>query len=70
VLSSEDLIESLERILGPSPLAASPISVPPTGALLDEVLEQSDRPVGAVLADVVRAELAGRLKIKDGVVSA
>jgi DNA processing protein len=68
VLSSEDLIESLERILGPSPAVASPISVPSTGVLLDEVLDQSDRPVGAVLADVVRAELAGRLKIKDGAV--
>jgi DNA processing protein len=70
VLSSEDLIESLERILGPSPRAASPISLPSMGVLLDEILEQSDRPVGAVLADVVRAELAGRLKIKDGVVGA
>jgi DNA processing protein len=70
VLSSEDLIESLERILGPSPRAASPIPVLAAGALLDEALEQSDRPVGAVLADVVRAELAGRLKITDGVVGA
>jgi DNA processing protein len=68
VLSSEDLIESLERILGPSPRAAAPTPFPTGGVLLDQVLEQSDRPVGAVLAEVVRAELAGRLKIKDGVV--
>ncbi|HUP16681.1 MAG TPA: DNA-processing protein DprA [Acidimicrobiia bacterium] len=68
VLSSEDLIESLERILGPSPRPPLPIPVVAPGSLLDEVLEQSDRPVGAVLAEVVRAELAGRLKIKDGVV--
>lgn len=68
VLSSEDLIESLERILGPSQRPATPNELPSRGALLDEVLEQSDRPVGAVLADVVRAELAGRLRIKDGVI--
>jgi hypothetical protein len=36
--------------------------------MLDQVLEQWDRPVGAVLADVVKAELAGRLQMKDGVV--
>jgi DNA processing protein len=68
VLSSEDLIESLERILGPSPRDAAPEDLPANGALLDQVLEQSDRPVGAVLADVVRAELAGRLQMRDGVV--
>ena len=66
VLSSGDLIESLERILGPAPIAASPNSITSTELLLDEVVEKSDRPVGAVLADVVRAELAGRRKIKDG----
>ncbi|MEX0667548.1 MAG: DNA-processing protein DprA [Acidimicrobiia bacterium] len=68
VLSSEDLIESLERILGPSPRVAAPEPLPADGAMLDQVLEQSDRPVGAVLADVVKAELAGRLQMKDGVV--
>jgi DNA processing protein len=68
VLSSEDLIESLERILGPSPRAATLTTFPSGRTLLDEVLEQSDRPVGAVLAEAVRAELTGRLKIKDGVV--
>ena len=65
VLSSEDLIECLERILGPSPRSAAPAPFP-SGGLLDELLEQSDRPVGAVLADLVKAELAGALKIKHG----
>ena len=69
VVSSEDLIESLERILGPAPIVASPIPGASAGVLLDEVLERSDRPDGAVLAEVVRAELAGRLKTKDGVVA-
>jgi DNA processing protein len=66
VLSGEDLIESLERILGPSPIGGSPIEIESNGVLLDEALQRSDRPVGAVLADVVRAELAGRLKTRDG----
>ena len=66
VLSSEDLIECLERILGPPPRSAGPTPFP-SGGLLDELLEQSDRPVGVVLADLVKAELAGRLTIKDGV---
>lgn len=69
VLSPEDLLESLERILGPPPRIAAPQPVAAGGALLDEMLMQSDRPVGAVLADVVRAELAGRLQIKEGVVA-
>ncbi len=68
VLSSDDLIESLERILGPSPRVASPSPIPSSGALLDVVLNESDRPIGAVLADVVRAELAGHLQVKDGMV--
>ena len=68
VLSSEDLIESLERILGPPPRHAAPEPLPADGQMLDQVLEQSDRPVGAVLAEVVRAELARRLQMKDGVV--
>jgi len=68
VLSAEDLIESLEWILGPPPRAATPTELVRSGVLLDEILDQSDRPVGTVLADVVRAELAGRLKINDGVV--
>jgi len=59
VLSPEDLIESLERILGPSPRTPVPQPVRHGESLLDEMLEQSDRPIGAVLADVVRAELAG-----------
>jgi len=67
VLSPEDLIECLERILGPSPRSATPTPFPSGVALLDDLLEQSDRPVGAVLADLVKAELAGRLRIKDGV---
>lgn len=58
VLSSEDLIESLERILGPSPRDAPPTPFPQVGGLLEELLEGSERPVGAVLAEVVRAELA------------
>lgn len=65
VLSSEDLIECLERILGPSPRSAAPMPLQ-SGGTLDEALEQSDRPIGSVLADVVRAELAGRRTIKDG----
>ena len=67
VLSSEDLIESLERILGPPPRTAAAPSLVSREALLDEILEQTGRPIGAVLADVVRAELAGRLKVKDGI---
>lgn len=66
VLSPDDLIESLERILGPSPRPAVAGPFPQPGERLDEVLERSDRPIGSVLADVVRAELAGRLQIKDG----
>ena len=65
VLSSGDLIESLERILGPAPVGVSPVSIASTELPLDDVVGQSDRPVGAALADVVRAELANRLKIKD-----
>ena len=68
VLSPEDLIEALERILGPTPRIPSPEPVLADASRLDEVLENADRPVGAVLADVVRAELAGRLQVKDGVV--
>ena len=68
VLSAGDLIESLERILGPAPVAATPRPLPLQGLGLDEVLEKSDRPVGAVLAEMMRDELAGRLQIKDGVV--
>ena len=69
VLTSEDLIETLERILGPSPRPPAPRSVLADPSPLDEILENADRPVGAVLADVVRAELAGLLQIKDGVVT-
>jgi DNA processing protein len=72
VLSPGDLIESLERILGPKPMLAGPgllITHPGPGpAMLDEVVDAADRPVGAILAEVVRAELAGRLHVRDGVV--
>jgi len=72
VLSPGDLIESLERILGPKPMPAGPgllITHPGPGpAMLDEVVGAADRPVGAILAEVVRAELAGRLHVRDGVV--
>jgi DNA processing protein len=69
VLSSEDLIETLGRILGPAPRTPSPEPVLADASRLDEILENADRPVGEVLADVVRAELAGRLQVKDGVVT-
>ena len=75
VLSAEDLIESLQFILGSAPRAGgavqstAPLAI--AGPLaLDEVLEKSSRPIGAVLAEVMRAELEGRLEIKDGVVTA
>ncbi len=64
VLSAKDLIESLELILGRSPRV--PVSPPITAGAesLEEILETADRPVGAVLADVMKAELAGRLQSK------
>jgi len=64
VLSAKDLIESLELILGRSPRV--PFSPPITAGAdsLEEILETADRPVGAVLADVIKAELAGRLQVK------
>ena len=74
VLSAEDLMESLQFILGRPPRAGDALqSIAPlaiAGPLaLDEVLEKSGRPIGAVLAEVIRSELEGRLQVKDGVVT-
>ena len=73
VLSAEDLIESLRFILGNPPHAGTLQSTAFAMAAplaLDEVLENSSRPIGAVLAEVMKAELEGHLEVKDGVVTA
>jgi DNA processing protein len=66
VLSASDLIESLEMILGPAPnrLASSRTfdEIEP-GAAIDDILSSTNKPVGDVLADLVRAQLEGRLTI-------
>ena len=74
VLSAEDLIESLQLVLGkpPRPSALQSIAsvaIADQGLALDELLDNSNRPIGTVLAEVMRAELEARLQIKDGVVT-
>jgi DNA processing protein len=64
VLSAKDLIESLELILGRSPRVPVPPTITAGADSLEEILQTDDRPVGAVLADVMKAELAGRLQSK------
>lgn len=65
VLSELDLLESLEMILGPAP-SGIPTVPPRAGALadtdLDEILSASDKPVGQVLAELVRAEIEGSMR--------
>lgn len=61
VLSSTDLIDCLELILGPRPLSTPQLSLDagPVNADLDGILASSDQPVGRVLADIMRAQLEG-----------
>ena len=65
VLSAKDLIESLELILGKSPRGSLPEPVASGASLLEEILEKADRPVGAVLAEVMKEELARRVQSRD-----
>ena len=65
VLGSEDLINSLEFILGPAPANPSLPEMTP-GETLDELVAASDRPVGEALAALARRELEGSLRVESG----
>ena len=65
VLGAEDLINSLEFILGPAPANPSLREMTP-GETLDEWVAVSDRPVGEALAEVARRELEGSLRLESG----
>ena len=65
VLGAEDLINSLEFILGPAPATPSLREVA-SGETLDEWVAASDRPVGEALAELARRELEGSLRLESG----
>jgi DNA processing protein len=65
VLGAEDLINSLEFILGPAP-AVSSLREVATGDTIDEWVAASDRPVGRALAELARRELEGSLRLESG----
>lgn len=65
VLSAKDLIESLELILGTPPSGPVLETVPSGSSPLEQILEKADRPIGAMLAEAMREELAGHLRSKD-----
>lgn len=65
VLGAEDLINSLEFILGPAPSMPS-IREVASGESLDEWVAASDRPVGEALAELARRELDGALRSQSG----
>jgi DNA processing protein len=65
VLGSEDLIDSLEFILGPAPGIRS-LGEVASGETLDEWVASSDLPVGEALAEMARRELEGSLRLESG----
>jgi DNA processing protein len=65
VLGAEDLINSLEFILGPAP-APRAIEEITSGGTIDEWVAASDRPVSEALAELARRELEGALRLESG----
>jgi hypothetical protein len=65
VLGAEDLINSLEFILGPAPATRS-LGEVASGETLDEWVASSDLPVGEALAEMARRELEGSLRLESG----
>ncbi len=57
VLGMEDLLQTLEMILGPAPTAAPPPALDTDGTL-EEIAARSTRPVHETLAELALAELA------------
>jgi DNA processing protein len=59
VLDPEDLLASLELIMGPPPRRAPRPAPVATASTAEEIVAETGRPVAEVLAELARAELSG-----------
>jgi len=66
VLGVDDLLETLDLMMGPPPNHGVKVAEPVAPMTIDGLIGRSARPVGAILADVARAEISGELTIDAG----